>query len=173
MARIGLEDISIRNELRPGDLGYLIYLHGSLYARERGYGLGFETYVAKSLVEFMERHDPDMDRVWVCEHEGRMIGFLLAMDRGGVAQLRYFLIEPEYRGIGLGTKLIRLFLEFIKERGYRGAYLWTTDDLDTAIGLYTRAGFALAEEKKADDFGQTLTERRYELELPVPGRGKD
>jgi len=171
MSKIGLQDIAIRNELRPGDLGYLIHLHGKLYAAERGYGLGFETYVAKSLVEFMERHDPIMDRVWVCEHEGRMIGFLLAMDRGGVAQLRYFLIEPAYRGIGLGSRLIGLFLDFIKERGYRGAYLWTTDDLDTAIGLYERAGFVLVEEKKAEDFGQPLNERRYELKLSAPSRG--
>lgn len=32
----------------------------------------------------------------------RMLGSLVLMDCGEVAQLRYFLIEPNYRGIGVG-----------------------------------------------------------------------
>ena len=51
------------------------------------------------------------------------------MDRGEVAQLRYFLIEPQYRSIGLGTKLMTLFMDFLQQYGYRGAYLWTTHEL--------------------------------------------
>src|SRR5574341_894183 len=95
-----LDDISIRTELRPGDIGYVIYLHGALYGAEYGYGIQFENYVAKGLCEFYEKYDPVRNRVWICEHNNRIIGFLLLMDRGQVAQLRYFLIEPEYRGIG-------------------------------------------------------------------------
>jgi len=170
MTAVGLEDISIRNALAPGDLGYVIYLHGRLYAREYGYGLQFEAYVAEGLCEFMERHDPQMDRVWICEHGGRMIGFLLAMKRGEAAQLRYFLIDPEYRGIGLGKKLMGLFMEFIRERGYRKAYLWTTHELTAAAHLYTSAGFKLTEEKESTSFGKPLRERRYDLELGQPAR---
>ena len=39
---ISLDDISIRTELKPGDIGYVIYLHGDLYQREYGYGIQFE-----------------------------------------------------------------------------------------------------------------------------------
>jgi len=31
---IGLEDISIRHDLRPGDLGYVIYRHGFVLTKE-------------------------------------------------------------------------------------------------------------------------------------------
>jgi ribosomal protein S18 acetylase RimI-like enzyme len=165
MTKAGLQDIAIRTELLPGDIGYVIHRHGALYAREYGFGMQFETYVAKGLCEFMDRYDPATNRVWVCEHEGRMVGFLLLMNRGEAAQLRYFLIEPEYRGVGLGSRLMALFLEFLKACNYRAAYLWTTHELTAASRLYTSAGFVLTEEKPSTAFGKPLTERRYDLTL--------
>ena len=164
---VGLTDIAIRNEIRPGDLGYLIHLHGLLYSQEYGYGIRFETYVAEGVAEFYENYDPDRDGVWICEHAGRMIGFLLTMHRGMYsAQLRYFLISPEYRGIGLGKQLMQLSMEFLTEHRYRSAYLWTTHELYVAASLYKRHGFALAEEKPSTAFGKPLREQRYDLVLP-------
>ena len=161
-----LEDISIRTELRPGDIGYVTYMHGALYEREYGYGIQFETYVAKGLCEFYEKYDPERSRIWVCEHKDRMIGFLLLMDRGQAAQLRYFLIEPEYRGLGLGLKLLNLYMDFLHNCGYKESYLWTTHELTTAASLYKRFGFELTEEKESTDFGKPLREQRYDLILP-------
>src|SRR5687767_15575868 len=137
---ISLDDISIRSELRPGDIGHVIHMHGRLYGKEYNYGVQFETYVAKGLCEFYEKYDSQRNHVWICEHNNRMIGFLLLMDRGETAQLRYFLIEPEYRGIGLGTKLLKLYMDFLRESGYIGSYLWTTHELETAASLYKRLG---------------------------------
>lgn len=158
-----LGDISIRTELQPGDLGYMIYRHGALYQREYGYGRQFEAYVAKGLCEFYEKYNPDRDRVWLCEHEDRIIGSLLLMDRGKAAQLRYFLIEPEYRGIGLGSKLMDLYMDFLCKCGYKESYLWTTHELSTAALLYKRVGFKLTEEKESTAFGKQLREQRYDL----------
>ena len=166
MNKVSLEDISIRTELRPSDIGYVIYLHGVLYSKEYNYGIQFESYVAKGLCEFYEKYNPNRNRVWVCEHDARMIGFLLLMDRGESAQLRYFLIEPECRGIGLGSKLLNLYMDFLHECGYQGSYLWTTHELSTAAFLYKRLGFQLTEEKESTTFGKQLTEQRYDLILP-------
>ena len=163
---VTLNDILIRTELRPGDIGYVTYLHGSLYAKEYGYGIQFESYVAKGLCEFYEKYDPARNRVWVCEHDNRIIGFLLLMDRGETAQLRYFLIEPEYRGLGLGAKLLHLYMEFLHGCGYKGSHLWTTHELSTAAFLYKRLGFQLTEEKESTAFGKPLREQRYDLVLP-------
>ena len=167
MSVISLDDVSIRTELRHGDMGYVIYLHGLLYGKEYNYGLQFESYVAKGLHEFYENYDPKRSRVWVCEQKrnGKMIGFLLLMDRGEAAQLRYFLIEPEYRGIGLGSKLLNLYMDFLSECGYKASYLWTTHELHSAISLYKKFGFTLTEEKESTAFGKPLTEQRYDLIL--------
>jgi peptidyl-dipeptidase Dcp len=160
-----LENISIRTELRPGDMGYVIYMHGKLYKKEYNYEIQFENYVAKGLCEFYEKYKPERNRVWVCEHDSRIIGFLLLMDRGKAAQLRYFLIEPEYRGIGLGSKLMGLYMDYLQECGYKESYLWTTHELNTAAFLYKRIGFKLTEEKESTAFGKPLKEQRYDLVL--------
>jgi peptidyl-dipeptidase Dcp len=163
---IKLDDISIRTELRPGDIGCITHMHGALYHKEYNYGLQFESYVAKGLCEFYEKYNSKRNRIWACEHNGYMIGFLLLMDRGKAAQLRYFLIEPEYRGIGLGGKLLNLYMDFLRECGYKETYLWTTHELSTAAFLYQRLGFTLTEEKESTSFGKELREQRYDLILP-------
>lgn len=163
---MNFKNISIRTDPRPGDLGYAIYLHGSMYAAEYQYGISFETYVAKGMYEFYSQYDPEKDRIWVCEDEGRIIGFLLGMHRSNEsAQLRYFLILPGYRGMGLGKKMMELFMEYLREKNYRHCYLWTTNQQATAAFIYKKLGFALTEEKPSDDFGMQLMEQRYDLHL--------
>jgi GNAT superfamily N-acetyltransferase len=162
---ITLEDITIRTQLEPGDLGYVTHMHGRLYGTEYHFGVPFEPYVAEGLNEFYHQYDPASNRVWICEHHGKMIGFMLLMNRGKAAQLRYFIIEPEYRGIGLGKKLMGLFMEFLLACQYTSAYLWTTHELKAAASLYMREGFVLTEEKDSTAFGKPLKEQRYDLIL--------
>ncbi len=169
--RASRDDVSIRTDLRPGDIGMVVHLHGAFYGREYGYGIQFETYVAQGLHEFYAQYDPARDRVWICEHASRIIGSLLLMHRGpDCAQLRYFLVLPEFQGIGLGKRLMELFMGFLTERGYRSAYLWTVDELPVAAALYRRFGFRLTEEKPSAAFGKPLHEQRYDLVLEkAPG----
>jgi N-acetylglutamate synthase-like GNAT family acetyltransferase len=163
--KIQLEDIQIRTTLRPGDIGYVVYLHGYLYKKEYDYGIEFETYVASGLAEFYEQYDEQKDRVWVCEHANKIVGFLLLMHRGDAAQLRYFILEPAYRGIGLGNKLMTLYMDFFKEKNYKSSYLLTTDELPTSAHLYKKFGFKLTEEKSSNAFGKMVVQQRYELVL--------
>lgn len=161
--QITLDDIAIRTKLEPGDLGYIIYLHGHLYNREYDYGIEFESYVASGLAEFYQQYDPQKDRVWICEHENRIVGFLLLMHRGDSAQLRYFILEQEYRGIGLGNKLLNLYMDFLKEKNYKSSYLLTTDELPASAHLYKKFGFTLTEEKPSNAFGKPVMQQRYDL----------
>jgi ribosomal protein S18 acetylase RimI-like enzyme len=161
---VKLEEVTIRNELVPGDLGAVIYLHGAIYGREYDFGVQFETYVALGITEFYTNYDANRDCVWICEHNGQIIASLFLMHReNNSAQLRYFLIRPEYRGIGLGKHLMRQFMAALSERGYRSAFLWTTHELGAAAALYRRHGFTLTEEKESETFGKPLREQRYEF----------
>ncbi len=158
------KNIFIRTKLKSGDLGYVIYRHGKIYAEENGYSLSFEAYVAKGLAEFYLNYDEEKDCVWICEDEEKIIGFLVLMHRSETtAQFRFFYLESKYRGIGLGNKLMQLFIETLNRKGYQLAYLWTTHEQERAAKLYQKYGFALMEEKETSDFGKTLIEQRFEL----------
>jgi peptidyl-dipeptidase Dcp len=162
--KVALDDIYIRTELKPGDLGYVMYLHGKLYSEEHDFGIGFESYVGASLHEFYQSYDPTRDRVWFAEHNDIIVGFLFLQHRdNNAAQLRYFLIKPAYRGIGLGKKMMNLFMESLRTSGYGSAYLLTTEGLTESAALYKRHGFKLTDQKFSTAFGKPLHEQRYEL----------
>jgi ribosomal protein S18 acetylase RimI-like enzyme len=161
--KITPDDISMRTTLQPGDIGYITYLHGSLYNEEYNYGISFEAYVAQGLAEFYQQYDPQKDAVWICEYDNKIVGFLLLMHRGAAAQLRYFILAKGYRGIGLGSKLMKLYMQFLRQKGYTSSYLWTTHELDAAAHLYKKYGFVLTEEKESTAFGKPLKEQRYDL----------
>ena len=130
------------------------------------YEVGFEAYICKGMFELYKNYDEDKDCFWLCEHKQKIVGCIaLGHIEQGSVQLRFFYIEPEYRSIGLGKKLMQLFMEFMKEKGYKHSFLWTVSDLVSALSLYTRNGFVLSEEMQTDRFGKLLTEQRYDLHL--------
>lgn len=160
------EDITIRTELRPGDIGYVTYMHGHIYSREYGYEISFEAYVALGLYEFYKSYNPQLDRVWVAEHKNRIVGFLLLMAReNNTAQLRYFILDPLYRGMGIGKKLAGLYMDYLHEKKFRRSYLLTTNELFAAAHIYRQMGFVLTEEMDSTTFGKPLKEQRYDLIL--------
>jgi GNAT superfamily N-acetyltransferase len=177
----------LRTELRPGDLGCLTYLHGVLYARERGWDRTFEAYVAAGLAEFVLDHDPVRERIWLAERGDELVGSIAIVRaaqgatrnahqeraevddvgaHGDVAQLRWFLVHPDTRGQGLGRKLIGEALNFCHVAGYRRVILWTVSGLDAAAHLYRMAGVERVEARTHQIWGRVVTEERYELELP-------
>lgn len=81
------------------------------------------------------------------------------------AQLRWFLVDPLYRHIGLGKKLLHAAISFAKERSYKSIYLDTTSDLEKAIGLYTSAGFKKTGEKPNNSWREGVTELEYAMDL--------
>ncbi len=158
--------VKIRHDLRPGDMGSVVSLHGILYSREYGYDHTFEAYVAAGTAEFALSFDPQKDRLWIAEAEGKTVGSIAIVRRPeSEAQLRWFLIHPDWRGIGLGRILLTEALQFCKECGYKAVFLWTVSYLAAATHLYKSAGFVKIEEKTSRLWGHTVTEERYVLHL--------
>jgi ribosomal protein S18 acetylase RimI-like enzyme len=155
-----------RHRIKPGDIGYLTYLHGILYAKEYGYDQTFEAYVAGGVAEFVQSFNPGKDRMWLAETNGQIIGSVAIAGHSKVdAQLRWFLVHPDYRRLGIGKELLKNALQFCKERKYKTIFLWTASELEGAGRLYTSFGFSRTEEKTHEIWGKRVTEERYDLHL--------
>jgi N-acetylglutamate synthase-like GNAT family acetyltransferase len=157
--------ITIRHELKPGDIGYIIYLHGVLYDKEYGYDCSFESYVAKYLNEFASAIK-NREKIWIIEKENDIVGSMAIVEKTNtIAQLRWLLLHPDIRGLGLGKKLMDDAIAFCRSKGYTSIFLWTEDLLEPAANLYKSKGFQLTEEKTNEIWGVGLTEQRYDLKL--------
>jgi len=159
-------DLTIRHDWQPGDVGYITYLHGWLYGREQGWDHTFDAYVAEPLSRFALDFQPQRERIWIIEREGLIIGSIAIVAASAeAAQLRWFLLHPDLRGLGLGQRLISEAIDFCRACNYRAVFLWTVDALSAAAHLYRKAGFRLTEEKINAVWGSVVNEQRYELVL--------
>ncbi|KLU64389.1 acetyltransferase YpeA [Desulfosporosinus acididurans] len=162
------EKITIRSELRPGDVGYLIHLHGRFYAEECKYNYMFEGYVCKTIFDMFNNYNVEKDRFWFAEANGEIIGSIAIIGHSATrAQLRWFILHPSFRGIGLGNTLLNEAVKYCQEKGYEQVFLETTDDQKIAIKMYMNVGFKKVAEHENKEWGRKLIEQTYELSLPL------
>ena len=138
--------VAIRTELRPGDLGRLIALHGTAYIEDAvHFGLPFEAFVARTVAEFVLDNNAQ-GRIWLAERGSELVACAAMVEREKegrpFGQLRWVLADPSVRGTGLGKKLVIAAVEHARAQGWTGVYLETTEGLDASMGIYRQLGFA-------------------------------
>jgi N-acetylglutamate synthase-like GNAT family acetyltransferase len=159
--------VEIRREPRPGDLGAIVAHHGRLYSREYGFDPGFEALVATAVAEAGRRGWPtDREGIWIVERAGAIAGSLALTDDGDTGVVRWFLLDPDLRGEGLGRRLLAELLAKAREVGYERLRLETFSALRAAAHLYREVGFALVREDTRPRWGHdSITYQYYELGL--------
>lgn len=162
-----MSPVEIRRDLRPGDLGTLVRLHGEIYAAEHGLDRSFEALVAAGMAAAVERGWPGTgEGFWVAEREGRMVGAIaLTREPGGEGQVRWFLLHPEARGEGVGRRLLAELLAAARAAGYERLVLRTFSALEAAAHLYRQAGFERVSAERIPLWGRTLVLEHHELRL--------
>ncbi|AOY76489.1 bifunctional helix-turn-helix transcriptional regulator/GNAT family N-acetyltransferase [Clostridium formicaceticum] len=158
--------VNIRCDLKPGDVGYLIHLHGWIYAKECGYNHIFEGYVCKTFYDFFENYHPEKDKFWFAEVKGNMIGAIAIVGHSAKkAQLRWFILHPKFRGMSIGNRLLNEAIQYCREKGYQSVFLETTEEQKTAIRMYEKVGFRKVAERENHGWGKNLLEQTFELNL--------
>jgi DNA-binding MarR family transcriptional regulator/N-acetylglutamate synthase-like GNAT family acetyltransferase len=151
---------------QPGDMGWVVHLHGMLYAQEYGWDDTFEALVAGIVAKFIQNFDPKRERCWIAEMEGEIVGSVfLVKESETVSKLRLLLVHPKARGLGMGKRMVSECLRFAKQAGYRKTMLWTNHVLLAARHIYETMGFKLVLEEPHHSFGHDLVGETWELEL--------
>jgi DNA-binding MarR family transcriptional regulator/GNAT superfamily N-acetyltransferase len=152
--------------LKVGDVGWITHRQGILYSQEYGWDASYEALVAEILAGFVKNLDAAVERGWVAERDGGIIGSVfLVRGSAELAKLRLLYVEPTARGLGLGKRLVEECIDFARMKGYRTVTLWTNDVLVSARRIYQAAGFRLTREERHHSFGKDLVGQTWDLAL--------
>jgi len=143
-------NIEIRDELRAGDLGRIIALHGKCYSALPGFGIAFEAFVARTLAEYVLETGAN-GRIWMAEQDRELVGCTAIVLRDNQqAQLRWVLVDQSARGAGLGKELVSRALKFARDNACSRVILETTDGLPESQALYENLGFAVTANSEEE-----------------------
>jgi len=82
---------------------------------------------------------------FVCKKDGELVGGGGIYPSDGLPEDTCELVKlyllPQARGIGLGRRLIKRCIDFVKEAGYKNIYLETMPELTHASKTYEKFGF--------------------------------
>ena len=157
-------DLAILPGYSPTLVGRIVELLLTHMHANFGFGRAFESRISRDLAEFMERVDRPLNQTWRALVDGRIVGSISidGEDLGaGVAHLRWFVVDANCRGLGLGRALLRAALDFCDANQQHEIQLWTVKGLDVARSLYLASGFQLVEEYTGDQWGSELVEHKY------------
>lgn len=150
---------------RPGELTFLLHRHMQVMAPAYGWDHRYEAHLTQIVADFLSRHDPQRERFWVAERDGRVLGCVgLTRQAERTGRLRLLFVEPEARGLGLGRRLIAHCLGFARTAGYAEVVLWTVDVLTAARRLYAEAGFQLTGSQPSE-LAEGMADETWRLAL--------
>lgn len=150
----------------PGLIGQITQLHAVYYAQHWGLDLSFEAQVSRELSEFMVGFQPQRDFLRAARQGERLAG-AVALDGSQAegARLRWFIVDPAWQGQRLGRRLLNEAMVFGRAAGHLHLFLWTFAGLDAARRLYEAAGFSLAEEHPVQQWGRSIVEQKFVLDV--------
>lgn len=152
---------------REDDIAYVIDRQLSLYESERHFTTEvWKNYLTQGVIALVENFDPEKDCMLILECDKSPAGCVaVTHTEENFAQLRYFFIEPELRGLGVGTDLLHKALDFCREKKYSHAFLWTVSAQESARKLYKKLGFAITETDENENWGVPVVEEKWEMDL--------
>ena len=158
-------EIHIRSDWREDDVERIVDLHRCGYEQEGAhYGADFLEHVRHTVEEADIPSRPG-SCVWFAELDGETVGCAAVIDRGSEGQLRWVVLTPETRGLGLGGKLLNAAMKHAEAQDWQSIYLETTDGLEASMALYKRLGFKIeiAEDRPLWHGGGRFLQMRRKL----------
>ncbi len=85
---------------------------------------------------------------FVAEIKGKIVGYIFGYiyrDEGEIVSIS---VHPDYRGLGIGNKLMETFISLLKNKGGKRCFLQVRVSNITAIEFYKKLGFKILKREK-------------------------
>jgi GNAT superfamily N-acetyltransferase len=113
--------------------------HENSYSREALRELGI---TEESTAEMLRT----THRGWLCEEEGRIVGFAIGDKKTG--ELWVIAVLPEFEGQGIGSQLLAAVEDWLRSLGWQELWLWTSaDPRKRAFSFYLKHGWVVSETR--------------------------
>lgn len=158
-------EIILRNPI-PGDIGWLISMHGKLYAEQFEFDSNFESDIAKKVIAFLEKQN-SFNMLWLATINNEPIGSIaVSLKPDQTAFINFLLVKTEHRNCGVATTLMNKVISHCKDYDIRLLCLETYSCLKSARNLYKKYGFTLSTKnadvkKYGQSFDQEFWEKRF------------
>ena len=157
--------MDITETFAPGALGEIVTLHSTFYAAHWGFGLFFETKVARELADFADRAS-QTDLILIAHDKDGVAASLILdlndpMSGARGAHLRWFISADRCRGTGIGRTFLERAVAHADAQCDGRMWLTTFAGLKPARHLYEDFGFTLAREEDGDAWGTSVKEQEF------------
>jgi GNAT superfamily N-acetyltransferase len=159
-------EYTVRNVLKPGDLGWVLTHHGIQYAKDQGYDFTFEKEIAESIASFVVQYMNGLAGIWIVEADSRIIGTIAVHSEGQYdAEIRWIIVLPDCQGRGIGSRLMSEAISFSRKSGKEILHCRNVAPDSPGIPLYERFGFSFESEECVMKWGKQWFSRHYILRL--------
>lgn len=153
-------------DVMPGDLGWIISMHGSVYAQQFGFDINFEADIADKVASFYQNTD-QFNRIFIAHQGDEPIGSVaVSRKTENTAFINFLLVLDHYRRQGIATHLMNRVIEYSQNSGFQKIQLETYSCLMDAREMYRKYRFQLyMVNKKVPKYSQEFDQEFWELRL--------
>ena len=135
-------------EIQPDDMQAIFNVRVATWHNDRGLEELTKLGITHESVRQMMK---DSHRGWLCEVEGRVVGFAMGNKKTG--EMWVIAVLQEYEGKGIGKQLLSSVEDWLGSEGWKE--LWLTTDPDEsvrAVGFYRHQGWKDWKIERGDRF---------------------
>lgn len=166
MELINGHEAEIKKEFSLSNVEYSIESHKRIFANEFHFNQVFFDNVTALIGEFGKSFDEKTQFMLVAYVDGEKAGSICGIGKeNGAIQLRFFFLDSNTRGMGLGKKLFVRAMECCKEMGYSHIFFYTFNKLEIARTMYKKLGFVMTGCHDEEEIASGAKEEMWERDI--------
>lgn len=151
---------------KPGDIGWVISMHGAIYAEEFQFNASFELDIARKILLLHEKQEA-LRKLWIAEVNTSRAGSIAVSSlTPETAFINFLLVLPSFRGLSIARMLMNQAIEYSRASNMKKLRLETYSNLKNARRLYRNIGLDVVRtDTNVEKYGHRFDREYWEIKL--------